>query len=126
MNLAALVEDEIAVKFGFEVPVVIRSVDALRKLVQNNPFVKNDSTENGNLHLTFLKEHPAGELIEKIESNKYLPDKFVISGQDVYLYCVGKYHQTKLSNNFFESKLNVSATTRNWKTVLRLIELAEI
>jgi uncharacterized protein (DUF1697 family) len=29
-----------------------------------------------------------------------------------------------LSNNFFEQKLKVKATTRNWKTVNKLVELA--
>jgi len=29
-----------------------------------------------------------------------------------------------MNNNFFEKKLKVNATTRNWKTVNKLFELA--
>jgi len=53
----------------------------------------------------------------------YLPDEFKIDKKDIFLYCNGKYHQSKLTNNFFEKKLKVGATTRNWKTVLKLLEL---
>ncbi len=36
-----------------------------------------------------------------------------------------RYGKTKLSNNFFEKKLDVLATTRNWKTIHALYEMAK-
>ena len=39
------------------------------------------------------------------------------------MFCTGTYHKSKLTNNFFEKQLKVGATTRNWKTVLKLSEL---
>ena len=62
--------------------------------------------------------------VTKTESYNYAPDQFVILDKDVFLFCEGKYHKSKLTNNFFEKKLNVAATTRNWKTVLKLLELS--
>jgi uncharacterized protein (DUF1697 family) len=35
------------------------------------------------------------------------------------------YGNTKLSNIFFENKLKVTATTRNWKTINELVYIAE-
>jgi uncharacterized protein (DUF1697 family) len=49
----------------------------------------------------------------------------VIIEDRIYLYCPGGYGKTKLSNNYFENKLKVEATTRNWKTLLKLNEIAE-
>jgi uncharacterized protein (DUF1697 family) len=43
----------------------------------------------------------------------------------VYLYCPNGYGRTKLTNTFWEKKLKVGATTRNWNTVNKLLELAE-
>jgi hypothetical protein len=40
------------------------------------------------------------------------------------LYCPQGYGNTKISNLFFENRLKVSATTRNWKTVIKLVDLA--
>ena len=44
----------------------------------------------------------------------------------VYVNAVGGYGKTKLTNNFFERKLKVSATTRNFKTTNYLVELATL
>jgi len=46
------------------------------------------------------------------------PDEFAVSGTEVYLSCPGGYGRTKLNNSFFERRLAVTATTRNWKSVV--------
>ncbi len=94
----------------------------LEQTIRNNPFFDEHADIN-QLHLTFLKDKPKKENVETILSCDYEPDKCKIDGQNVFIYCAGKYHQSKLSNNFFEKKLKVGATTRNWKTVLKLREL---
>jgi uncharacterized protein (DUF1697 family) len=53
-------------------------------------------------------------------------DRFRIIGKDVFLHCPGGYGNTKLSNAFFENKLKVKATTRNWRSVGKLAEMAGI
>ena len=40
-------------------------------------------------------------------------------------YCLNGYGNTKLSNNFFENKLKVVPTTRNWKTTNELFNIAK-
>jgi uncharacterized protein (DUF1697 family) len=53
------------------------------------------------------------------------PQTYVQSGnEEIYVFCPGGYGRTKLSNNYFERQLGVPATTRNWKTVLALHEMA--
>ena len=42
----------------------------------------------------------------------------------MYLHCPQGYGRSKLSNAFFEKQLGVAATTRNWRTVTALAELA--
>jgi len=109
--------------YDFEVPVVVRSAEEIEQIISNNPFTKKSEDES--LHLTFLKEIPSEEHLEKIATYNYPPDKYKIEGKDVFIFCVGKYHKSKLTNNFFEKKLKVGATTRNWKTVNKLLELSK-
>ncbi|WP_417886558.1 DUF1697 domain-containing protein [Zunongwangia sp.] len=116
-------EKAIFEQFGFEVPVIIRTAEEIQFLLTNNPFYTTE-TENTHLHLTFLKHIPTTENQQKTEALQYNPDRFLIHGKNVFLYCEGKYHKTKLSNTFFEKKLKVGATTRNWKTVIKLSELS--
>jgi uncharacterized protein (DUF1697 family) len=47
------------------------------------------------------------------------------SSEEIYLYCPSGYGKTKYTNGFFERKLGVTATTRNWKTVITLFEVAK-
>jgi len=48
-----------------------------------------------------------------------------VTGRDVYLFCPDGYGRTKLSNTFFEKRFATEATTRNWRTVVALVELAQ-
>jgi uncharacterized protein (DUF1697 family) len=65
-----------------------------------------------------------GPQIYSLRSGAGNADEFLIYDQEIYLFCPNGYGRTKLSNNFFERKLSVSATTRNWKTVKALFEIA--
>jgi uncharacterized protein (DUF1697 family) len=123
-KLALNIELAIKDNFGFEVPVIVRTPEEINTAINLNPFYK-DETDIVHLHLTFLNEEPTAQNQENAASYNYEPDKFEIRGKDVFIYCAGKYHQSKLTNNFFEKKLKVNATTRNWKTVLKLQELNE-
>ena len=109
--------------FGFDIPVLIRTAEEWAETIEKNPFLKEENADIDRLHLTCLKEIPAPELLEKIKAYQYLPDCYEIIGREVYIYCAVGYGTSKLTNPFFESKLKVSATTRNWKTVMKLHEM---
>lgn len=121
-KLAKLIEDKIKGNCGFEVPVIIRTQNELQNIIEINPF-KNDEIDG--LYVTFLSNQPNANQLEKLENVNFLPDKFELIDKEVYLSVVS-YGNTKLSNNFFESKLKVTATTRNLKTIIKLIELSTI
>ncbi len=111
--------------FGFDVPVMVKESDELKVVLKNNHFVNDRKEDITKLHVTFLSGEPTKENIEKIKSGNYASDEYVFSGKAIYLFCPNGYGNTKLNNNFFESKLKLVATTRNWKTVNELVNLAE-
>ena len=118
-------EITIAIKerFGHDVPVIIRSVKEINDLIKLNPFLKDSQIED--LHVTFLKEVPDAEKINKLQELDFTPDQFSITDHHAYIACYGGYRNTKLTNTLFEKKLKVSATTRNWKTILKLQALSQ-
>ncbi|MCU4174077.1 DUF1697 domain-containing protein [Carboxylicivirga sp. N1Y90] len=124
VNLADKIEKAILKKFGFEVPVMVRTAQEFKSLLESNPYYKNASSDVDRLHLTLLKEEPALEAINKLKQVDVGDDEFEIVGSSVFLYSTKQYRDTKLGNNFFEKKLKVGATTRNWKTILKLVELS--
>jgi len=125
LEIASQVEQAITNQYGFDVPVIIRSSKEIAKVANNNPFLQQKETDITQLHLTFLKELPTSENLSKINAYNYEPDQFVMEGKNAFIFCEGKYHKSKLTNSFFEKKLKVTATTRNWKTVLKLLELSQ-
>ncbi|HYK77648.1 MAG TPA: DUF1697 domain-containing protein [Daejeonella sp.] len=123
-QFAEKIRSQIFNQYGFEVPVLIRTLSQLQNTLSSNPFLKQEGIDLEKLHVTFLSEKPNPANLTGIQSNIYLPDEFIISEQEIFLHCPINYGETKLSNKFFESKLKVLATTRNWKTVNKLVEIA--
>jgi uncharacterized protein (DUF1697 family) len=124
-GLGDKIERNIRNRFGFEVPVIVRTLKELADAISGNPFIDTYEPDIERLHLTFLKLVPQAAKLKQIDSYDFSPDKFDIQDKNVFVYCLAKYSDSKLTNNFFESRLKVPATTRNWKTVLKLSELAK-
>lgn len=124
-EVAATIEQAVNQSFGFEVPVIVRTLYEMEQVIASNPFIAQKDIDAEKLHVTFLKQPPAPQNIEKLAGIDYAPDVFTFTETGIYLYCPGGYGNTKLSNTFFENKLKVTATTRNWKTVNELVDLAK-
>jgi len=121
--MGKLISQKILEVFGFEVPVMVMGVEELVDVIRNNPFVGDRNEDVSKLHVTFLSSVPDLSLVEKISGGMYGGDEFIVVGRVVYLLCPNGYGNTKLNNAFFESKLKVVATTRNWKTINELVRI---
>ena len=119
---------ETAIKqtFGFSVIVIIRTENEFQHIIEKNPFYGKRKEDIKKLHVTFLSDTPSkssiNSMIKKVEQGV---DEWFITEKEIYLYCPNGYGRTKLTNNYFENKLNVSATTRNWKTVNKLYDFVQ-
>ncbi|MCB0515066.1 MAG: DUF1697 domain-containing protein [Chitinophagales bacterium] len=121
--LAACIAQGIKKEFGLEVPVLVFSYEHFAEMVQSNPFCQSGSRDEKAIYYTFLAEKPA-DFAEAALRSKMLPEEEIyLSERVVYLYCPQSYSDTKLSNNFLESKLKVTATTRNLRTCNTLLEM---
>jgi uncharacterized protein (DUF1697 family) len=120
-----MIEEKIARVFKLNVSVLLRTPDELRQIIKDNPFMQEKGIDAGKLHMTFLSAVPTESGLKKVSGLHSGPDKFVIVNREVYLYCPNGYGGTKFSNDFFERKLDVAATTRNWKTVSALFDMAK-
>ncbi|NJN84167.1 MAG: DUF1697 domain-containing protein [Caldilineaceae bacterium] len=118
------IEAAIAERFGFEVSVLIRTPAEFEQVVENNPFLTTRNEDPTRLYVTFLAETPTESALAQANLPDHKPDEFVVAGQEIYIFCPNGYGRTKLSNTFFERKLKIRATTRNWKTVTALHDLA--
>lgn len=123
-TLAAALEMQIRKAFGFDVTVFILEPADLQRILAANPFLKQKGVDPESLYVTFLQYPPAPQQWAALEGAAGGPDSFRPGEAEVYLSCPGGYGKTKLSNAFFGKKLNMPATTRNWKTVTALAQMS--
>jgi len=123
--VADTIEKAIAEEFNYNIPVLIRTPDEFRTIIRNNPFSEVSDFDPSKLAVMFLVEQPTELQIDKVRNIDYPPDKFVIYGREIYIYCPNGFGKSKLYTNFFENKMKVVGTARNWKTVKTLLELAD-
>lgn len=117
-NLKVIIETAILQRFEFQVPIELRTLEELTQVVRDCPFPALDLQKDGTQVLvTFLADRPAATSVNNLKACVIAPEKLVVSGSEVYLYCPNGYGKSKLSNTFLETKLGVAATTRNWKSV---------
>ena len=124
-DLSIKIEDQIFSSYGFKVPIIVKTEQNFKDILIQNPFIQKGITDNERLHLTLLAHAPQQKQLEEIKAFATIshPDEFSIIGKNVFIYCSKRYMDTKLGNNFFEKKLKINASTRNWKTILKINEL---
>lgn len=121
-KLAGAIEAKIGERFGYKVPVVIRSHEELSAVVRENPFLRAGEPES-TLHVAFLAATPEASAIAKLDPDRSPPDRFAVMGKEVYLHLPNGAGNSKLTNAWMDAKLSTISTARNWNTVLKLVEM---
>ena len=123
-QLSKSIREAILRDFGFTAPVLVKTSSEMNHAIAGNPFLKQEGIDRSKLHVTFLFEEPPKDGLKKLAALSGGPDRFCATPREIYLYCPGGYGKTKLSNSALEKALAVEATTRNWRTVETLFEMA--
>jgi uncharacterized protein (DUF1697 family) len=121
-RLAKQITAAILAKFGFHVPVVLRTLRELEDAVAANPYVAQAADQKA-LHVYFLQAEPTPEAVAALDPNRSAPDTFVARNREVYLHLPNGMARTKLTNAWFDARLKTVSTARNWQTTLKLLEL---
>lgn len=110
--------------FGFDVPVMVLTPESLKKVVTDNPYESQKIEDPAQPYVAFLSEVPAQPALSSLKAIDFGKDTFVNIDNTLYLHYADSAGNTKLSNAVIESKLKLKATSRNWKTINKLIELS--
>ncbi|MES2703730.1 MAG: DUF1697 domain-containing protein [Bacteroidota bacterium] len=118
--LVTKIEKQLAKKLGYTVPVIVRSKEELEAILLREPF--GEITDGRGLYVTMLSGEPAGDMQQVLDAYTNEAEEARIVHREVYLLAKS-YGNTKLNNNLIEKKLKLSATTRNWATMNKLVAL---
>lgn len=108
--------------FNLDIPVFVYSYRDFLELTATNPFNEESKTEPTKVLVSFILKTPA-TLNYKEVLNGIVYEQYVTKTNYIFIYCPLGYGKSKLNNNYIEKKLKVKATTRNWKTILKILEI---
>ena len=123
-ELQELIQQHLHQVFGYNIPVILRTIPELVAIIEQNPFGQNLSEGTGKLYVTFLATEPTPVVKQALLACNNESETYYFGKQEVY--CFIRPAQTgrdRYSNNFLEKILKIPATTRNWATVQKLTKL---
>ena len=123
-RLPVLISKRIEERFGLEVPVVLRRDKEMEAVVGASPFA-GPGADFDYLAVLFLADLPSHGAVSRLDAKRSPPDEFVVRGREIYLRCPNGFAKTKLTNDYFDRTLETTSTGRNWRTVLKLVELTK-
>lgn len=120
---AARIEAAIGEQLKLKVPVLARTAAELAEVVERNPLAEHVDNESRYV-VVFLSGPIDSKLVAGLDEASYAPDRYAVGAREVYVWAPNGVSETKLSWSFWERRLGVKATGRNWKTVTRLLAMA--
>ena len=123
-KLAEGIERAIADELGLSVPVLVRSGAELTAVIEGSPYAdrQDDPTR---LLVAFLATAPAKAKVAALTVPGGENVEYTVAGREIHLHFPdGGYGRSKFTNAYLEKQLGVVATSRNWKSVRALRDLA--
>jgi uncharacterized protein (DUF1697 family) len=116
-----IISEAIEKKYGWHVPVLLTTAGELQAILDGCPFPKEKKEKS---YFGLLYDPPSTEAIETTLSYEYPNEEFHITHNCVYFFCATGYGRAKTGGKFFERNLKVEITSRNFRTMTKLVELA--
>lgn len=120
-KLELSIHESINKHYGFEVPILVLTSKDLQLIFNACPLDEKQKTES---YFMLLYAVPDEKLVEEISKMSYEKERFFIINKCIYFHSSIGYGNSKFNNNFFERKLKVTATARNYKTMVKLLSLS--
>jgi len=121
-TIAQKVQDAIKEKYNFAPQVILLRPKELKDAIESNPF-PNAEIKPKTLHIYFLDLEPQKPDLDKLKSIKEDNESFVLKNKVFYLHAPDGIGRSKLAASV-EKALGVTTTARNWRTVAKIMAMA--
>lgn len=123
--LEAVLEAAISERFGFKVPVIVRTPAQWADYPAGNPFAQAARDEPNRLMLLVSKRPPAAEAVETLQARATMGERVGRAGDGLWIWFPQGAGQSKLSPVLIDKLVDSPATSRNHRTVMKLKEMLE-
>jgi len=123
-KIASQIEQAVLSSFGFQSPVIIRTVPEISAIVQEAARAAEEIAGDENtsspaifeyLHIAMYSGILPPGVMERLKAMKSGQEACILSGQQIFLYLPSGVHASKLAAGI--SRLGLPVTVRNWKTI---------
>lgn len=122
--LVTAICERIRADFGLDVPVILRSSDEMRYIVESNPFLPGED-DLKRLHVTFLDHAPGDAAVARLDGVAFPPDHYRVRGQEIFVRHMNGVSRSPIDFGRIARALDVGhMTSRNWRTVTTLAGMA--
>ena len=121
-RIPRVIANQILERFGFQPVVMVRTGKEIAAVAEGNPFV-GPGVDVTKLLVGFLNEAPDAQLVAKLDPKRSPGDRFAVRGKEIYLHVPNGILETKFTNAYIDSTLATTSTFRNWRTVMKLLEM---
>ena len=122
--LERTVSEVIKKELGLEIDVVARTRDELAEIVGRDP-LRAVAADPKRYLVTFLSAAPTKRVVEQLEELQTGPEGLAVIGREVYSWHPAGVARSKLWTRLAGRTLGVTATARNWRTVTKLLAMAD-
>jgi uncharacterized protein (DUF1697 family) len=123
-KLEAELQEAIERRFGLSVPAIIRAAADWPAYVSDNPYPDASESEPNLVMLALSKAPPKGDAVDKLRERAARGERIIQVGDALWLHFGGGVAKSKLSPALLDRLVGSPVTTRNWRTVLKLQEMA--
>lgn len=123
-TVARRIEDRLARDAGLEVDVLVRTRDEIAEIVARDP-LREHVTDPRRYLVVFLSAAPDPRTLKAVDPAQFEPERFHARGAELYVWLPEGIQNARLTHAFWEKRLGLVATARNWNTVEKLLALAD-
>ena len=123
-RLGTKLERELERGLGFKVEVIVRTRAELARVISHNPLA-GVAKDPSRYLVTFLRAKPAAKLVRELRALDVAPEQIAVSGREVYSWHPGGFQSSPLAKLLSKTGVSTAGTNRNWRTVTKLLELAD-
>lgn len=111
--------------FDLDVEAIVLTPDDIQYAIESSPYQPGVEIDEQRVYVAFLKCEPRQDCKQKLAEVPLKEEYFTIKERLLFAHIPNGFGKAKLNTSLIEKKLKVAATTRNWKTVNKLLSLTQ-
>lgn len=122
-SLVKIIEPALEKELGYNVTVVVRTTDEIKKIISDFPFTKVKNYETFKTDVAFLSSEPDKSAAKELEAHNSKDEMFKVAGCNVYSIRTLGFPDALIGKDIIEKTLKVKATVRNWNTINKILDI---